>query len=91
MRMLFADYRVSSCWDLHELELNLNQVFDWYIKYDCLFVQSEMGGEWKEFPGSASENISENVCEYLKRPTAIECIEHDDTEVKDSQNIWEEA
>ena len=33
---LIADYSISSYW---ELDFDLNEVYDWHIKRDTLFVQ----------------------------------------------------
>ena len=72
MRELRADYCTSSYWDLEELNLDLNKVHDWYVKWDTLNVMKTKDSlEYEEYPGDAGEPD-------FKRPA---CLAIDEEEV----------
>jgi hypothetical protein len=65
MKTLTATYTVYSDWDLDELNINLDEIHDWEIKYDTLSIQRIKDGEWEEFDGQTTE-------EQFKHPSSID-------------------
>ena len=77
MKILEAQYNAYSTWDLEELGLDLDKVYNWWVKWDTLHVIRTEGSEMEEFLGSYSGDF-----EYLdaKRPA---CLLIDNEEVLD--------
>tara|TARA_R110002020_G_C15879701_1_gene738999 strand:- start:272 stop:499 length:228 start_codon:yes stop_codon:yes gene_type:complete len=55
MKYLNAEYIADSSWDLEELDLDLDKVFDWYVKWDVLRVARTEGSKYEEFPSEMND------------------------------------
>ena len=55
MKYLNAEYFTVSSWDLEELDLDLDKVFDWYVKWDVLHVARTEDSEYEEFPSDLGD------------------------------------
>lgn len=64
---LTADYSISSYW---ELDFDLNEVYDWHIKWDTLFVQfTEKDEEFVEFQPLHSASDDHEAYKYPRSTT----------------------
>ena len=64
MKVLEATYRVCTAWNLEELDIDLNRVYDWHVKWDKLHVQHNENGSWYEY----KPNMYEGHNSDFKRP-----------------------
>ena len=55
-------YTTSSIWDL---DFDLRKVRAWYVRWDSLFVQHNIGDKWVEYPPCYS---AEDDIYYIKHP-----------------------
>ena len=73
MRKLEANYEVSTAWDLKELGINLNKVYDWHVKYDKLYIQYNEGGAWYDY----APNMYEGYNSDFKYPVSYKLDDED--------------
>ena len=64
MRILEAIYEVGTAWNLKELGIDLNKVYDWHVKWDKLHVQHNENGSWYSY----EPNMYQGHNSDFKRP-----------------------
>ena len=55
MKYLNAEYITESSWNLEELDIDLDKVFHWYIKWDVLRVARTEGSKYEEHPAEIGD------------------------------------
>jgi hypothetical protein len=66
LKELVATYKIHSRWDLDKLDLNLGDVYQWFIKYDILHVQRKKGSIWEEHLATWTQHVDLENPEELK-------------------------
>ena len=87
MEILEAVYEVSSGWNLKELNIDLNKVYDWHVKYDKLYIQYNENGAWYDY----APNMYEGFNADFKHPARY-TLDQDDYDYLDwkANNEYEE-
>jgi len=65
MKVLEAVYEVYTAWNLKELGIDLDKVYDWHVKWDKLHVQHNEYGSWYEY----EPNMYKGHDNDFKRPS----------------------
>jgi len=87
MEILEATYKVSSGWNLKELNIDLNKVYDWHVKWDKLYIQYNKNGSWYDY----KPNMFEGHNSDFKYPVSYK-LDDDDYDYWDwkADNEYEE-